>query len=140
MVTLISVLMNCEFRVLYYFLHRICSFRRCQRPLPLCFCMFWYAFIFKFYLSITFNNTLFFRHFKKRHFQKRHLLSLLTLNVAVLSSGSKTLASHRYTRSELLSLRSHRLKNRYDISAIKRFGICPHRFRRRTHRGRRKQH
>ena len=89
-----------------------------------------------FYVSITFTETKFFRHVLKRH-----LLTLLTLNVAVLSSGSKTLASLRHTRSELLSLRSHRLKNRDVISAIKRFGICAHRFRRRTQRGgRRKQH
>ena len=100
------------------------------------FYIFWHVFIFTFYFSITFTETLFFRHFLKRH-----LLTLLTLNVAVHSSGSKTLTSLRYTRSELLSLSSHRLKNRDVISAIKRFGICAHRFRRRTQRGdRRKQH
>ena len=44
-------------------------------------------------------------------------------------------------RSELPSLRSHRQKNRDMISAIKRFGVCAHRFSRRTQGGgRRKQH
>ena len=100
------------------------------------FLHFLVCFIFTLYFSITFIETLF-----SRHFLKRHLLTLLTLNVAVHSSGSKTLASLRYTRSELLSLRSHRLKNHDVISAIKRFDICAHRFRRRTQRGgRRKQH
>ena len=97
--------------------------------------IFWYVFIFTFYLSITFTETSFFRHFLKCH-----LSTLLTLNVAVHSSGSKTLASLRYTCSELLSLRSHRLKNSDVISAINHFGISTHRFRRRTQRGRRKQH
>ena len=100
------------------------------------FYIFWYVFISTFYLSITFTETLF-----SRHLLRRHLLTLLTLNVVVHSSGSITLASLRYTRSELLSLRSHRLKNRDVISAIKRFGICAHRFTRRTHIvGRRKQY
>ena len=100
------------------------------------FYIFWYVFIFAFFLSITFTETLFIRHFLKRH-----LLALLTLNVAVHSIGSKTLASLRYTRSEHLSLRSYRLINRDVISAIKRFVICAHRSRRRTQRGgRRKQH
>ena len=78
------------------------------------FYIFWYVFISTFYFCITFTETLFFRHYIKRH-----LLTLLTLNVAVHSSGSITLASLRYTRSELLSLISHRLKNRDVISAIK---------------------
>ena len=100
------------------------------------FNIFWHVFIFTFYFSITFTETLFFRHFLKRH-----LLALLTLNVAVHSSGSKTLASLRYTRSELLSLCCRRLKNRHVTSVIKRFVICAHRFIRRTQRGgRRKQH
>ena len=51
------------------------------------------------------------------------------------------MASLRYTRSELLSLHSHRLKNRDVISAVKRLGIIAHSFSRRTQRGgRRKQH
>ena len=100
------------------------------------FYIFLYVFICTFYFSIAFTETLFFRHFLKRH-----LLTLLTLIVAKHSSGSKTLTSLRYTRSELLSLRSHRPRNRDVISAINRFGICAHRFRRRTQRGgRRKQH
>ena len=97
--------------------------------------LLWYVFIFTFYFSITFTETLIFRHFLKRH-----LLTLLTLIVALHSSGSKTLASLRYIRSELLSPRSHRLKNRDVISAIKRFVICAHSFRRRTHRGGRRKH
>ena len=89
--------------------------------------IFWYVFIFTF----CFTETLIFRH----------LLTSLTPNVAVHSSGAITLASLRYARSELHPLRSHRLKNRDVISAIKRFGICAHRFSRRTQRGgRRKQH
>ena len=73
-------------------------------------------------------------------FFKRHLSTLLTLNVAVHSCGSKTWASLQHTRSEHLSLRSHRFRNGHVISDIKCFGICAHRFRRRTQRGRRKQH
>ena len=100
------------------------------------FYIFRYVFVFTFYICITLTETLFFRHFVKRH-----LLTLLTLNVAVHSSGAKTMASFRYTRSELLSLRSHWIKNRDVISAIKRFDICAHHFWRRTQRGgRRKQH
>ena len=77
-----------------------------------------YRYIFQtFYFCITFTEMLFFRHFLRRH-----LLTLLTLNVANHSSGSKTLASLRYTRSELLSLHSHRLKNLDVISAIEPHG------------------
>ena len=92
--------------------------------------IFWHAFILTFYLSITFTKTLCFHR----------LSTLLTLNVAVHSCGSIKLASLPYTYSVLLSLSSHRLKNRHETSAIKRFGICTHHFRRRIHRGQRKQH
>ena len=130
MVILTSVPINCEFRVLYYFytafedLDVTSDFYRYTFPTILHFLMF-------LSLHFTFTQTLFFQHF----------LSLLKLNVAVHSSVSKTLVSLRHRRSELLSLRSHRLQNRDVISAIKRFDICAHRIRRRTQRGdRRKQH
>ena len=60
-----------------------------------------------------FTETLYFRNFLKRH-----LLALPTRNVAKHSSDSKTLASLRCTRSGLLSLRRHRLRNRVVISAL----------------------
>ena len=96
-------------------------------------------YLYIYYLKVT--KSVFYNPWSYIYFSKRHLLTLLTLNVAVHSSGSKTLASLRYRRSELHSLRSHRLQNRDVISAIKRFGICAHHFRRRTQLGGRgKQH
>ena len=91
------------------------EFYRYVFPTSLHFLVCFYPYILL-YFTLHFAETLFFCHFLKRH-----LLTLLALNVAEHSSGSKTLASLRYTRSELLSLRSHRLRNRDVISAIKRF-------------------